>query len=80
VIENDSPPAPITTSRSPGEYLYGPEGLDDDVLDVLWLGGTHLSATSALLRDGHTNDAAQRELQIRLRSLRTGNNQQWTPF
>ena len=39
-----------------------------------------LSTTSALLRDGHTNDAAQRELQIRLRPLRTGDNQQWTPF
>jgi len=39
-----------------------------------------LSTTSALLRDGHTNAAAQRELQIRLRSLRTGDNQQWTPF
>ena len=39
-----------------------------------------LSTTSALLRDGHTNTAAQRELQIRLRSLRTGDDRPWTPF
>jgi Phosphotransferase enzyme family len=39
-----------------------------------------LSTTSALLRDGHTNAAAQRELQIRLRSLRTGDDRPWTPF
>jgi hypothetical protein len=39
-----------------------------------------LSTTSALLRDGHTNAAAQHELQIRLRSLRTSDNQTWTPF
>jgi len=39
-----------------------------------------LSTTSALLRDGHANTAAQRELQIRLRSLRTGDDRPWTPF
>ena len=39
-----------------------------------------LSTTSALLREGNANEVAQRELQIRLRSLRTGNDQQWTPF
>jgi hypothetical protein len=39
-----------------------------------------LSTTSALLRDGHANAAAQRELQIRLRSLRTSDDRQWTPF
>ena len=39
-----------------------------------------LSTTSALLRDGHLNQAARRELQIRLHSLRTGDNRQWTPF
>jgi aminoglycoside phosphotransferase len=39
-----------------------------------------LSTTSALLREGNANEVAQHELQIRLRLLRTGNNQQWTPF
>ena len=37
-----------------------------------------LSTLSALLRDGHANLAARRELQIRLRSIRTGDNCQWT--
>jgi hypothetical protein len=35
---------------------------------------------SALLRDGPIDPAARRELQIRPRSLRTGDNQQWTGF
>ena len=39
-----------------------------------------VSTTSALLREGNANEVAQRELQVRLRSLRTGNNQQWSPF
>jgi hypothetical protein len=39
-----------------------------------------LSTTSALLRDGHANDAAKHELQIRLRSLRSGDNRLWTSF
>jgi aminoglycoside phosphotransferase len=39
-----------------------------------------LSTLTALLRNGHAHPAAQRELQIRLRSLRTGDDQQWTPF
>ena len=39
-----------------------------------------LSTTTALLREGNVNEVAQRELQIRLRSLRTGNDQQWTTF
>jgi Phosphotransferase enzyme family len=39
-----------------------------------------LSTLSALLRDGHINPPARREIQIRLRSLRTSDNQQWTPF
>jgi Phosphotransferase enzyme family len=39
-----------------------------------------ISTLTALLRDGHADPAAHRELQIRLLSLRTGNNQQWTPF
>ena len=39
-----------------------------------------LSTLTALLRDGQTGTTAQRELQIRLRSLRTGDDQQWTPF
>jgi hypothetical protein len=39
-----------------------------------------LSTLTALLRDGHTGTHAQRELQIRLRSLHTGDDQQWTPF
>jgi hypothetical protein len=37
-----------------------------------------LSTISALLRDGHTDPAARRELQIRLRSLRTGDDRQAT--
>jgi Phosphotransferase enzyme family len=39
-----------------------------------------LSTTSALLRDGHIDQAARRELQIRLQSFRTGDDCQWTPF
>jgi hypothetical protein len=39
-----------------------------------------LSTTSALLREGNANKVAQRELQVRLCSLRTGNDQQWTTF
>ncbi len=39
-----------------------------------------LSTLSALLRDGHFDPAAQRELQVRLRSLRTGDDCKWTPF
>ncbi len=39
-----------------------------------------LSTITALLRDGHIDVGARRELQLRLRSLRTGDDQQWTPF
>jgi hypothetical protein len=39
-----------------------------------------LSTLSALLRDGHLDASVSRELQIRLRSLRTGDNHQWTPL
>ena len=39
-----------------------------------------LSTISALLRAGHIDRAAGRELQTRLRSLRTGDHQQWTPL
>ena len=39
-----------------------------------------LSTTNALLREGNANELAQRELQVRLRSLCAGNDQQWTPF
>jgi hypothetical protein len=39
-----------------------------------------LSTTTALLRDGHARATAERELQIRLRSLRTGDDRPWTPF
>jgi hypothetical protein len=39
-----------------------------------------LSTLTALLRDGHINTDAGRELQIRLQSLRTGDDQVWTPF
>jgi aminoglycoside phosphotransferase (APT) family kinase protein len=39
-----------------------------------------LSTLSALLRDGHIDPVARGELQIRLRSLRTGDDRQWTPF
>jgi hypothetical protein len=39
-----------------------------------------LSSLSAILRDGHTDPAAKRELVIRLRSLRCGDDQRWTSF
>ena len=39
-----------------------------------------LSTLSALLRDGHIDPVAQHELQIRLQSLRTCDDRQWTPF
>jgi aminoglycoside phosphotransferase (APT) family kinase protein len=39
-----------------------------------------ISTLTALLRDGRADPAAQRELQVRLRSLRTGDNELWTPF
>jgi aminoglycoside phosphotransferase len=39
-----------------------------------------LSTMSALLRDGHVDPAAAQELQVRLWSLRTGDDRQWTPF
>ncbi len=39
-----------------------------------------LSTLTALLRDGHLDAAARRELRIRLRSLRTGDDKEWTPF
>ena len=39
-----------------------------------------LSTISALLRDGHVDTEAQRELQIRLHSLHTQDCKRWTPF
>ena len=39
-----------------------------------------LSTLSAILRDGHADPAAGRELAIRLRSLRSGDDQRWTSF
>jgi aminoglycoside phosphotransferase (APT) family kinase protein len=39
-----------------------------------------VSTISALLRDGHANAAAKRELKVRLRSLRTGDDQRWAAF
>jgi aminoglycoside phosphotransferase (APT) family kinase protein len=39
-----------------------------------------LSTILALLREGNATKVAQRELQVRLRSIRTGNHQQWTTF
>lgn len=39
-----------------------------------------LSTLSALLRDGSVSAAARRELQARLRSLRTGDDGQWATF
>jgi hypothetical protein len=39
-----------------------------------------LSTMTALLRNAHTDPAARRELTVRLRSLRTGDDQQWTTF
>jgi hypothetical protein len=39
-----------------------------------------LSTLTALLRDGHVDAAARRELQVRLRSLHSGDHRHWTPF
>jgi Ser/Thr protein kinase RdoA (MazF antagonist) len=39
-----------------------------------------LSTLSAILRDGHTDAVAKRELVIRLKSLRSGDDQRWTSF
>jgi aminoglycoside phosphotransferase (APT) family kinase protein len=39
-----------------------------------------LSTTTALLNEGNANEVAQRELQVRLRSIRTGSDQQWISF
>ena len=39
-----------------------------------------LSTLSANLRDGHTDPAAKRELVIRVKSLRSGDDQHWTSF
>jgi hypothetical protein len=39
-----------------------------------------LSTLGAILRDGHANSVAKRELRIRLGSIRAGDDQQWTTF
>jgi hypothetical protein len=39
-----------------------------------------LSTISALLRDAHLDPAAHDQLQVRLRSIRTGDTRQWTTF
>lgn len=39
-----------------------------------------LSTLTALLRDGHSSAAARRELAIRLRSVRTGDDHSWNSF
>lgn len=39
-----------------------------------------LSTINALLRDGHANIAVHHQLQIRLQSLRSGDDQRWTSF
>jgi hypothetical protein len=39
-----------------------------------------LSTLTALLRDGHADAAAQGGLQVRLRSVHTGDDRQWIPF
>jgi Phosphotransferase enzyme family len=39
-----------------------------------------LSTVTALLRNGHADNDAKRELRIRLQSLRAGDDQEWTPF
>jgi hypothetical protein len=39
-----------------------------------------LSTLAALLRDGHADADAERELQVRLRSLHTGDDRRWVPF
>jgi aminoglycoside phosphotransferase (APT) family kinase protein len=39
-----------------------------------------ISTLTALLRDGHADASARRELRIRLQSLRTGDDREWTTF
>ena len=39
-----------------------------------------LSTITALLRNGHADAAARCQLQVRLRSMRTGDEQRWTAF
>lgn len=39
-----------------------------------------LSTLTAILREGHANDTARRELQVRLRSIRVRDDRQWTSF
>jgi hypothetical protein len=39
-----------------------------------------LSTLTALLRDGHADAAAQRELRVRLRSIRSGDRHEWSTF
>jgi len=39
-----------------------------------------LSTLTALLRDGHADTIARRQLRVRLRSLRTDDNRRWTPL
>ena len=39
-----------------------------------------MSTLTALLSNGHADRSARLELQVRLRSLRTGDNRQWTAF
>jgi len=39
-----------------------------------------LSTLSAILRDAHADAAAERELRVRLTSLRSGDDEHWTSF
>jgi hypothetical protein len=39
-----------------------------------------LSTLSAILRDAHADEAAERELRVRLTSLRSGDDEHWTSF
>ncbi len=39
-----------------------------------------LSTLTALLRDGHADASAERELRIRLRSLQIGDDREWSSF
>jgi len=58
---------------------YGPDIRSWQGYPVL-LDMRELSTLSAVLRNGHSDGAARRELAVRLLSLRTGDDSRWTSF
>lgn len=58
---------------------YGRDIRSSDGYQVL-RGMRELSTLTAILREDHTNDLASRELQVRLRSIRVGDDRPWRSF